>query len=112
MIDLISTVLGLNANNATFTFARLRNEHPEVTTNGGDFKFRGRGQKCMPMTDVRGAIELVLIQAASNLGGSSSQSIIADGHINTLTGGTLQAAPRSGQATPTILKPWKVVVKA
>ena len=37
VIDLISTVLGLSANNAAFTLARLRNDHPEVTTGSGDF---------------------------------------------------------------------------
>ena len=61
VIDLISAVLDLNANNAAFTFARLRNEHPEVTTNGGDFKFRGQGQKNTPVTDVRGAVEIILL---------------------------------------------------
>ena len=35
--------------------------NPEVTQILGDFKFRGQGQKKTPVTDVRGAVELVLL---------------------------------------------------
>ena len=42
-------------------FKRLQHDHPEVTANSSDFKFRGRGQRDTPVTDVRGIVEIIML---------------------------------------------------
>ena len=44
VIDLISGILDLNSNNAAFTWARLRKDHPSIVGKSSFFKFKGRGQ--------------------------------------------------------------------
>ena len=39
VIDVICAVMGLNGNNAAMTFARLKDEHPDLTTICGQVKF-------------------------------------------------------------------------
>ena len=65
MFDVICAVMGLNGNNAAMTFARLKDEHPDLTTICGQVKFtdcRGRkGNRGTPVIDVRGIVEIVLL---------------------------------------------------
>ena len=60
MIDVICAVMGLNGNNAAMTFARLKDEHPDLTTICGQVKFtdcKGRkGNRGTPVIDVRGIV--------------------------------------------------------
>ena len=39
IIDVVSAVTSLNGNNAAMTFARMKDEHPDVTTRCGDVRF-------------------------------------------------------------------------
>ena len=56
VIDVICAVMGLNGNNAAMTFARLKDEHPDLTTICGQVKFtdcKGRkGNRGTPVIDV------------------------------------------------------------
>ena len=60
VIDVICAVMGLNGNNAAMTFARLKDEHPDLTTICGQVKFtdcKGRkGNRGTPVIDVRGIV--------------------------------------------------------
>ena len=40
---------------------RLKNDHPEVTTNCSDLKFPGRGQRKTPVASVRGIVEIIML---------------------------------------------------
>ena len=48
---------GQTQSNSAVAFKRLQHDHPEVTANSSDFKFRGRGQRDTPVTDVRGIVD-------------------------------------------------------
>ena len=58
IIDVVTAITQCSPSNAALTFARLKNDYPDVTTNCSDVKFpdaRGRkGQKASPVTDARG----------------------------------------------------------
>ena len=47
--------------NLTEPFSAFLNDHPEVIANSSDFKFRGRGQRDTPVTDVRGIVEIIML---------------------------------------------------
>jgi len=65
VIDVVSIVASLNGNNAAMTFARLKDEHPDLTTNCGQVKFtdcKGRkGNRGTPVTNVRGIVEITML---------------------------------------------------
>ena len=61
VLDLIATVLGLDTNNSSNVYTRLREQFPEVATTCSNFKFSGRGQRDTPITCVKGAILIVML---------------------------------------------------
>ena len=61
VIDVVSALLGVHANNAAMTFWRLRDEHNELNSGCGDFQFPGRGQRKTPVMGVRSICELVML---------------------------------------------------
>ena len=51
ILDVVAAITGHRSNgssNAAVIFMRLKNDHPEVTTNCSDLKFPGRGQRKTP----------------------------------------------------------------
>jgi len=54
-------ITGQTQSNSAVAFKRLQHDHPEVTANSSDFKFRGRGQRDTPVTDVRGIVEIIML---------------------------------------------------
>ena len=61
VIDLATAITKKDANHAAQDVGYVKDRHPEVTQILGDFKFRGKGQKHTPVTDTRGAVELILL---------------------------------------------------
>ena len=61
VIDVAAAITGKDANKAAQDIGFIKERHPEVTQNLGDFKFAGRGQKNTPVTDARGIVELVML---------------------------------------------------
>ena len=59
--DVIGTVTGLPQYNMHTIWSRLCESYPEVSTSCANFKFSGRGQRDTPVTDARGAVEIVMI---------------------------------------------------
>ena len=59
VFDLIAVLTGQTANNSAMTYSRLISSHPEVTTGCGYFKFKGRGQKFIPVTNAKGAVMII-----------------------------------------------------
>ena len=57
--DLIAAVKGVPDKHARVDFSRVKDDHPEVATQGCYFKFPGQGQKDTPVTDARGAICII-----------------------------------------------------
>ena len=58
-IDLATAIKSKDANHAAQDLGFVKERHPEVTQILGDFKFRRRGQKHTPVTNLRGAVELI-----------------------------------------------------
>ena len=65
VVDLISGMLGLNGNNAAYTFTRLRKDYPKITDTCGTYQFKGRGQRKTPVADVRACVEILLLLPGS-----------------------------------------------
>ena len=65
IIDVVTAIAQCSPSNAALTFARLKNDYPDVTTNCSDVKFpdaRGRkGQRASPVTDARGIVEIIML---------------------------------------------------
>ena len=61
VIDVVATVTGCSANVASNTVQRLAEAYPEVSSCWCNFKFSGRGQRDTPVTDARGAVEVIMI---------------------------------------------------
>ena len=64
VIDVVAAITGHRSNgssNAAVIFMRLKNDHPEVTTNCSDLKFPGRGQRKTPVASVRGIVEIIML---------------------------------------------------
>ena len=61
MIDVTMAITGKSRNQAGITFARSRNDYPEVTTNCCNRKFKGPGQRDTPVTDARGIVEIIML---------------------------------------------------
>ena len=49
VFDLIAVITGLNANNSAMTYSRLISSHPEIQSISSSHKFKGRGQKMVPV---------------------------------------------------------------
>ena len=54
-------ITGQTQSKSAVAFKRLQHDHPEVTANSSDFKFRSRGQRDTPVTDVRGIVEIIML---------------------------------------------------
>ena len=52
---------GLDGNHAGKAYRGLVIWHPEVHSNGVNFKFPGRGQRETPVMEVRGTVEVVML---------------------------------------------------
>ena len=61
VIDLATAITKKDNNHAAHDVGYVKDRHPEVTQNLGDFKFRGQGQKQTPVTNLRGAVELTFL---------------------------------------------------
>ena len=64
VIDVVAAITGHRSNgssNAAVIFMRLKNDHPEVTTNCNDLKFPGKGQRKTPVASVRGIVEIIML---------------------------------------------------
>ena len=61
VIDVVATVTGCSATVCSHTVQRLIEAYPEVGSSLSNFKFSGRGQRDTPVTDARGAVELIMI---------------------------------------------------
>ena len=61
VIDVVVAITGQTQSKSAVAFKRLQHDHPEVTANSSDFKFRGRGQRDTPVTDVRGIVEIIML---------------------------------------------------
>jgi len=61
VIDLLTAITRKDGNHAAEDLGFVKKKYPDVTENFGDFKFRGQGQRKTPVTDVRGAVELILV---------------------------------------------------
>ena len=61
VIDLAAAITTKDASQAAEQVAHVKKRHPEVTEIFGVFKFRGRGQKNTPVTDLCGAVELTFL---------------------------------------------------
>ena len=59
VLDLISVLTNQTISNSSVTFSRLCQKFPEVTTGCSDFKFRGKGQKFIPVTNAKGAVLII-----------------------------------------------------
>ena len=57
IIDVTVAVSGGSQHDAAWTLRRLSDQYPEVGTNCSHLKFKGRGQRDMPVTGVRGVVE-------------------------------------------------------
>jgi hypothetical protein len=55
--DVVAAIKGQTQSNSAVAFKRLQQEHPEVIANSNHFKYKGRGQRDTPVTDVRGIAE-------------------------------------------------------
>ena len=55
VVDVIQAITEMAKNNAGNYFERIKNTHPEVSTNCRNFRFPGRGQRDTPVADVRGS---------------------------------------------------------
>ena len=98
VIDLIAAVTGYTSHAAANAALRLKAQYPEVSSDWCLFRFGGRGQRDTPVTDARGAVELIMVlpgkaaavarQSAANvvvryLGGDTSlvKEIMANGQL-------------------------------
>ena len=61
LIDVISTVTGLETPGSSIVHNRLKEQLPEVATTCSSFKLPGRGQRDTPVTDVKGAVIIVML---------------------------------------------------
>ena len=61
VLDVISAITGLETNNASNVFTRLKEQFPEVARNCSLFKFPGRGQRDAPITCARGVVVIVML---------------------------------------------------
>ncbi len=61
VIDLVAAVTGYSSNVASNVVLRLKATYPEVTSSWCIYKFSGRRQRDTPVTDARGAIELIMV---------------------------------------------------
>ncbi len=61
VIDVTVTMTGYDANYASQAIRNICESHPEVHEKIMDFKFRGRGQRKTPVTDVHGIVEIILL---------------------------------------------------
>ena len=61
VIDVVAAITGQTQSNSAVAFKRLQCDHPEVTANSSDFRFKGRGQRDTPVTDVRGIVEIIML---------------------------------------------------
>ena len=61
VIDLVAAVTGFTPHAAANAVLRLKAAYPEVSSLDGHFRFGGRGQRDTPVTDARGAIELLML---------------------------------------------------
>ena len=61
VIDLVAAVTGYSSNVASNVVLRLKATYPEVTSSWCIYKFSGRRQRDTPVTDARGAIELIML---------------------------------------------------
>ena len=43
VIDVVQAITEQNQSNSALAFKRLQHDHPEVTANSSDFKFKGQG---------------------------------------------------------------------
>jgi hypothetical protein len=59
--DVISLISGLDGNHAGKAFRELVQQHPEVHSNGVNFKFPGRGQRETPVADAKGIVEIIML---------------------------------------------------
>ncbi len=61
VIDLVAAISGYSSNVASNVVLRLKATYPEVASSWCNLKFGGRGQRDTPVTDARGAIELIML---------------------------------------------------
>ena len=61
ILDVISTITGLETNGSSVVYTRLKEDFPEVATKSSHFKFPGRGQRDTPVTDAHGITEIVML---------------------------------------------------
>ena len=61
VIDLVAAVTGYTSHAAANAVLRLKTTYPEVSSDWCLFRFGGRGQRDTPVTDARGAIELIMV---------------------------------------------------
>ncbi len=61
VIDLVAAVTGFTPHAAANAVLRLKAAYPEVSSLNGLYKFSGRRQRDTPVTDARGAIELIML---------------------------------------------------
>ena len=61
VIDLVAAISGYSSNVASNVVLRLKATYPEVASSWCIYKFSGRRQRDTPVTDARGAIELIML---------------------------------------------------
>ena len=61
VIDVIQAITEMTKSNAGNYLDRIKNTHPEVSTNCRNFRFPGRGQRDTPVADARGVVEIVML---------------------------------------------------
>ena len=61
VIDVVAAITSKDANKAAQDIGLIKERHPEVTQNLGDFKFAGRGQRITPVANARGIVEITML---------------------------------------------------
>ena len=61
VIDVVQAITDMTKSNAGHYYERIKDAHPEVCTNCTNFRFRGRGQRDTPITDIKGIVEIIML---------------------------------------------------
>ena len=61
IIDVTRAITGHNADYSAQAVRNVCDQYPEVSEKITDLKFKGRGQRLTPVTDVHGIIEFVML---------------------------------------------------
>ncbi len=61
VVDVVAAITSLKLKDARVYFKRLMQSYPDISAKCVDFKFPGRGQGKMPVTDAQGIVEIVMV---------------------------------------------------